>query len=420
MEPTSPPKSQPQPLHNFDLPLLKWITTSSSSEGGGGHHQRRRSVKSPSARPGGSSSASSARQPPPPRDSIPPPPPPPPLPPLGQSPLRESAALPLHESPIRGDIVVKHSPVRGESPRPSPARDSHLKNSPVDRELERLSSIREDALRQFVTGSEAWAKQTKAAPIVYRGKHSRYSSSSSMKICSSSAEKAKEKVEEKMETKLKAAEDDLPPAVKKSKILIKIPNMSKKLKEENAKEEALKMADDSGTEKKLKEEGKDKDVEFEAKIPDDVDDEIKIWNLRPRKPKFKTQNAAFGAFGAEYGNVSGNTGKAKKTESPLKKANKSGEKDSNHVDGAEEKEKDKDKDKEKKEKKGKKKLSIFIALTKEEIEEDIYAFTGSKPSRRPKKRAKNIQKKVDAVFPGLGLVSITPESYKVSENYMKG
>ncbi|XP_012843533.1 PREDICTED: uncharacterized protein LOC105963653 [Erythranthe guttata] len=72
------------------------------------------------------------------------------------------------------------------------------------------------------------------------------------------------------------------------------------------------------------------------------------------------------------------------------------------------------------EKKGKRKLSISIALSKQEIEEDIYSLTGLKPARRPKKRAKNIQRELDFVFPGQWLVSITPDSYKVSENSLKG
>lgn len=38
---------------------------------------------------------------------------------------------------------------------------------------------------------------------------------------------------------------------------------------------------------------------------------------------------------------------------------------------------------------------LSIALTKKEIEYDLLAMTGSKPSRRPKKRPKSVQKKSD-------------------------
>ncbi|KAL5862309.1 hypothetical protein ACOSQ3_003596 [Xanthoceras sorbifolium] len=60
----------------------------------------------------------------------------------------------------------------------------------------------------------------------------------------------------------------------------------------------------------------------------------------------------------------------------------------------------------------KRKLSISIALTKEEIEADILAITGSKPTRRPKKRPKNVQRQLDNLFPGICLKSITPNTYK--------
>ncbi|KAL1548649.1 hypothetical protein AAHA92_16856 [Salvia divinorum] len=106
-----------------------------------------------------------------------------------------------------------------------------------------------------------------------------------------------------------------------------------------------------------------------------VEEEVKVWNLRPRVVKSKTNNA--------------NTGQQQ-----LKTTKSEGVK--------------------------KEKLSIAISLTKEEIEEDIFALTGAKPSRRPKKRPKNVQKQLDAVFPGLWLQSITSDSYKVSENSLKG
>ncbi|KAG0491002.1 hypothetical protein HPP92_007865 [Vanilla planifolia] len=54
-----------------------------------------------------------------------------------------------------------------------------------------------------------------------------------------------------------------------------------------------------------------------------------------------------------------------------------------------------------------------ISLSREEIEEDIFALTGSRPRRRPKKRTRNIQGQLDMVFPGLWLSEITPELYRV-------
>ncbi|KZV42089.1 hypothetical protein F511_11685 [Dorcoceras hygrometricum] len=56
-----------------------------------------------------------------------------------------------------------------------------------------------------------------------------------------------------------------------------------------------------------------------------------------------------------------------------------------------------------------------VALSKSEIVEDFLAFTGHKPARRPKKRAKIVQRELDALFPGLNLTDITADMYKVSE-----
>ncbi|KAI3498548.1 hypothetical protein L1887_34324 [Cichorium endivia] len=67
-----------------------------------------------------------------------------------------------------------------------------------------------------------------------------------------------------------------------------------------------------------------------------------------------------------------------------------------------------------------KKQKFSIPLSRGEIEEDIFLLTGSKPSRRPKKRPRVIQKQLDNLFPGLWLDSITADSYKVSEAPPKG
>ncbi|KAK8948645.1 hypothetical protein KSP39_PZI005657 [Platanthera zijinensis] len=93
-----------------------------------------------------------------------------------------------------------------------------------------------------------------------------------------------------------------------------------------------------------------------------------------------------------------------------------------------------------------KKQRFSVSLTPEEIEEDVFALTGSRPRRRPKKRPRSVQWQLDvglitsllpcfpslsssflfpfnnsrnhlllqAVFPGLWLSEITPELYKVA------
>ncbi|TXG62561.1 hypothetical protein EZV62_009555 [Acer yangbiense] len=72
-------------------------------------------------------------------------------------------------------------------------------------------------------------------------------------------------------------------------------------------------------------------------------------------------------------------------------------------------------DAEKKTMEKRKRSSFLIALTKEEIEADILAITGSKPMARPKKTPKNVQRQLDNLFPGLCLKSITPNSCKVRD-----
>ncbi|KAJ0048532.1 hypothetical protein Pint_15819 [Pistacia integerrima] len=65
------------------------------------------------------------------------------------------------------------------------------------------------------------------------------------------------------------------------------------------------------------------------------------------------------------------------------------------------------------------KSKFWLTLSREEIEEDIFVMTGSRPARRPRKRPKNIQKQLDNVFPGLWLVGLTVDAYRVTDAPMK-
>lgn len=62
------------------------------------------------------------------------------------------------------------------------------------------------------------------------------------------------------------------------------------------------------------------------------------------------------------------------------------------------------------------KKRLWISLSREEIEEDVYALTGSRPARKAKKRPKTVQKQLDNVFPGLYLVGMTADAYRVHDS----
>ncbi|XP_022735057.1 uncharacterized protein LOC111288435 isoform X2 [Durio zibethinus] len=61
-----------------------------------------------------------------------------------------------------------------------------------------------------------------------------------------------------------------------------------------------------------------------------------------------------------------------------------------------------------------------VPLLKKEIEEDFMVMSGHRPLRRPKKRARYIQKQLDSLFPGLWLTEVTVDSYKVPESVENG
>ncbi|XP_057520291.1 uncharacterized protein LOC130800709 [Amaranthus tricolor] len=116
--------------------------------------------------------------------------------------------------------------------------------------------------------------------------------------------------------------------------------------------------------------------------------EEKGWNLRPRKGVTSGNTNNHGIVLVENGD--NNVSKSMRLRGGLDI------KDVNGGNGSEKREKKK----------------FWIALSREEIEEDVYSMTGSKPSRRPRKRPKIVQKQLDNVFPGLWLVGISPEAYR--------
>ncbi|XP_061362075.1 uncharacterized protein LOC133305849 [Gastrolobium bilobum] len=62
-----------------------------------------------------------------------------------------------------------------------------------------------------------------------------------------------------------------------------------------------------------------------------------------------------------------------------------------------------------------KKVKFHVELSKKEIEDDFMEMLGCRPPRRPNKRPKVVQKKLDDIFPGSWLTEITADRYKVVE-----
>lgn len=391
MTSTVPAKSN-NPLHNFDLPYLKWKKDQHSNN----HHRRRSNKLS-------SDSSSPSRHDSPKRQS------------QSQSPMRESLAAARH-SPMRDSaLAARQSPMREPVPgfrrspmpdsvapsRRSPMRDSvaasrrspmhefvaAARRSPMresttafrqpsmrDPVLPRQSPMRESiSQRQSPMHCESVPESDKDRSVIEYRRHSRISAPESTKkgIC------------EKSDDKNKGVDVDAAGNKEnRSKILLKIPRKNKA--EEICEEQK---GDES------QEEGKGVTADEEAA------EELapKTWNLRPRKPIHKSLNLNGVPFRA-----SGSVMQENKSQSSHMNVNKP---ENNESSAPQKKEK---------------RLRFSITLSREEIDEDIYALTGSKASRRPKKRVKAVQKQLDTLFPGLWLASITPDSYKVCENVPKG
>ncbi|PHT48107.1 hypothetical protein CQW23_12315 [Capsicum baccatum] len=61
-------------------------------------------------------------------------------------------------------------------------------------------------------------------------------------------------------------------------------------------------------------------------------------------------------------------------------------------------------------------MKYSVTLSRREIEEDFMAMIQHRPPRRPKKRAKLVQKNLDTLFPGLWLTEITADLYEVPDD----
>ncbi|KAK6133404.1 hypothetical protein DH2020_032868 [Rehmannia glutinosa] len=106
--------------------------------------------------------------------------------------------------------------------------------------------------------------------------------------------------------------------------------------------------------------------------------EAKPWKLRPRKEVIKAASTCKNETGAEN-----NDNKINSNSNVVKSQRLRGLVEGGQQNGGVER-------------KGKRR--VWISLSREEIEEDIYALTGGKPARRPKKWPKNVQKQLDVLM----------------------
>ncbi|XP_074274881.1 uncharacterized protein LOC141598940 [Silene latifolia] len=124
----------------------------------------------------------------------------------------------------------------------------------------------------------------------------------------------------------------------------------------------------------------------------DVATENRPWNLRTRRAVCKLPNNS---------NFNGNIIDRKPSSSPARNCNGNSPARNGYGEVA-------------REEKGKR-VKFAVSLSKREIEEDFLAMAGVRPARRPKKRAKSVQKQVDAMCPGFWLTEINADMYKVNE-----
>ncbi|GMY29971.1 DUF1639 family protein [Fagus crenata] len=159
---------------------------------------------------------------------------------------------------------------------------------------------------------------------------------------------------------------------------------------------------DDVKERKREAEGEAETEEAEVEAAEAEEAAQKPWNLRPRKAVQRSAMVEIGAENTTVTTVLAIPAAQQQSENPSWQAKSmrlrgmaAGESQSTE--------------------KKKEKSKFWIALSKEEIEEDVFIMTGSRPARRPRKRSKIVQKQLDSVFPGLWLVGTTADSYRVAE-----
>lgn len=280
---------------------------------------------------------------------------------------RLSSSSSPHRSPSsfgHDSVPTLHSPLQGADSAAAAAA-SPSRHSPMRR------GVSDDSSAPQPNQSPSSHKSSK--PLIEYRRQSRNSVSCSVKnngVITSSP--GRDAVEEKSEKKLKGVESDNKES-KSSKILIKIRQKSSKIAEEvQVEEEEGKLEDN--------EEAQDEEVkQLLAAFDDDDEPFPKTWNLRPRRPIRPSLNLNGSGF------KNSTNGSSKVQEKRVIQSSQVNHRTNNNSNN----------NRSENQKKEKGKIEFSLTLTREEIDEDLYAMSGSKPSRRPKKRSKSVQKVID-------------------------
>ncbi|KAJ6729988.1 putative (DUF1639)-RELATED [Salix viminalis] len=167
----------------------------------------------------------------------------------------------------------------------------------------------------------------------------------------------------KVETLSKQKSDDAETLEKKSKIFIRLRTNKNCSGSSSSKCMVDDVAADAG------------DLDSAAVVEDVEESMPKTWNLRPRRAVNKGLNGSGGTVKIGGGAVQEIKSQVPSSDrNEMTRSNRNGNDANNYDNNNKEKEKVKEKEKEKK-------LRFSIPLTREEIEEDIYSLTGSKPAR---------------------------------------
>ncbi|KAK2977837.1 hypothetical protein RJ640_014583 [Escallonia rubra] len=254
--------------------------------------------------------------------------------------------------PVPRSSPLRDSPIRDPAPRQSPSR----RRSDQAALMRDQSAPRQSPVRDLASESDGFVSKNRKSMMMVESVKAGFTASDNI-------EKSAIGIKESDHTIEKSVEKE-----RKSKICIRLrPHKPSDDVLEEGKPES------PAAESQVVEEEPPL-AEIEAAAAAAAEESVpKTWNLRPRKAAPQKPNPLNGGS-SKNGGMSPQENKAQA--SPQNKRAPNGEE------------------------KKQKRRTFAIALTREEIEEDVFAMTGARPSRRPKKRPRTVQRQIDVVLGG--------------------